>query len=286
MEGAIHMVDVDGIWGWIYHRLVPTYVVRYSCNFIFGIYSCASRRYARCHFYFVLVHDVLVIKCIRIHSFLFMFIMLTKYVSFFVFLWLYQKMDLGPCPKVHSLQLRKEYPYCFICKACFACCSTFSFYSLKHIYVLTNGLSTSTRSTAFNIIWGLSRERFFFYLGWGGVLRTWLNSLPLFVRPATVWVVWLFFFFFLYGPTLLWYSCLSSTLAGIVINRITLKAIHLNFILSAGCSWLPAKWVLLLASLLCMTSIGQCEIPMEGGFSITHLWWVSPLYELFGLLQG
>jgi hypothetical protein len=23
---------------------------------------------------------------------------------------LFQKMDMGPCPKVHSLQLRKEYP--------------------------------------------------------------------------------------------------------------------------------------------------------------------------------
>lgn len=196
MEGAIHMVDVDGIWGWIYHRLVPTYVVRYSCNFIFGIYSCASRRYARCHFYFVLVHDVLVIKCIRIHSFLFMFIMLTKYVSFFVFLWLYQKMDLGPCPKVHSLQLRKEYPYCFICKACFACCSTFSFYSLKHIYVLTNGLSTSTRSTAFNIIWGLSRERFFFIWG-GGVFYVldWIHCHCLFGLLLCGWSDSSFFFF-------------------------------------------------------------------------------------------
>lgn len=23
----------------------------------------------------------------------------------------FQKMDMGPCPKVHSLQLRKEYPF-------------------------------------------------------------------------------------------------------------------------------------------------------------------------------
>lgn len=25
---------------------------------------------------------------------------------------LHQKMDMGPCPKIHSLQLRKEYPFC------------------------------------------------------------------------------------------------------------------------------------------------------------------------------
>lgn len=26
-------------------------------------------------------------------------------------LFLFQKMDMGPCPKVHSLQLREEYPF-------------------------------------------------------------------------------------------------------------------------------------------------------------------------------